>query len=43
MMPSFIGQPDLRLGLQLLIRAVIVARTAKTKKILFIIMLLKLK
>lgn len=41
MIPSFIGQPDLRLGAQLLTMAVMVTRRTKTKNILFIIILLK--
>lgn len=41
MIPSLIGQPDLRLGAQLLIMAVTVTRSTKTKNNLFIIILLR--
>jgi hypothetical protein len=40
---SVIGQPDLRLGLQLLIKAVAAIKKRQTKNIFFIVLLLKLK
>jgi len=43
MMPSVIGQLDLRLGLQLLIRTAAVTSTINTKNIFFIIFLWSLK